>query len=210
MSDLQFTYERLLKIPVNELSEGLPQKTEIDGLIRERLKSLAGDGTRAACKFGENPAGVSATMACGGQEITVSGRYGQNTVFVNGRKSTFFCYSIRAESVSTSVGKMSAVGDHLILAGRIIGALTVPIPVVLAIMAFANKTGVLVVWYLPVALAVILGIWLGGRVGEAFAVRLENRAHNRAVDTGEADAAVTLWTGLKAELERISERYERI
>jgi len=131
-------------------------------------------------------------------------------LFSGGGKVSFISYSIRAELFSAAMDQANALGEHSIWLGKIIGAVAAPIPVLWATFAFAEKTGLLVIWALPVALAVWFGIWCGGKIAEALAARLECRAHNQSVESGEADVMATLWKRLTNQLESITGHYEKV
>ena len=211
MAEALFSFERVLKIPCDDLAAGLVRKTLIDEQIKNGLVSLSGNGAELGCKVAEDPAGgLTATMTRGGYTIALVGRYGQNTVFVKGRKASFLSYSIRAEFSAAATDRTAVLGDHLILAGRVVGAVTVPLPVFWAMSFIVDKTGMLIVWVLPLLLATLFGLWCGGKVGESLALRLENRAYNRSVAGREAEQVEALWKRLTEQLDRISDGYEKV
>jgi hypothetical protein len=211
MSEPLFSYQRVLKIPADDLAAGFSHKTQLDDQIKQGLASVLPSEAKLDCQIiGDAPGNLSATIVRDGQTISVTGRYGQNTFFTGGRKTSFVSYSIRAELVSTTLEQMDALGEQSILWGKIIGAVVVPLPLIWAIFAFADKWGLLIIWVLPLVLGVKLGIWCGGKAGESLARRLENRVHNQSVESGAADETASLWKRLTNQLETISGRYEKV
>jgi len=211
MSDTPYSYQCVLRIPADDLTAGQTHKSQIDEQIKQAVASVLPSGAKLDCQVGgEAPGCLTATIIRDGQTISVTGRYGQNTVFTGGRKTSFVSYSIRAELVSTAMEKADAWGEHFILWGKIIGGVVAPLPFGWAMFVFATKWGLLIIWVLPMVLAVKLGIWGGGKAGEALARRLENRVHDQSVDSGVADDTASLWRRLKDQLERGIGGYERV
>jgi hypothetical protein len=211
MSDTPYSYQCVLKVPADDLAAGLACKSQLDDQIKRALAAVLPGGAKLACQLsGEAPGVLNATIIRDGQTISVTGRYGQNSVFTGGRKTSFVSYSIRAELVSTALERADAWGEQFTLWGKIIGAVVMPLPLVWAMFAFAAKWGWLIVWVLPLVLAVKFGIWGGGKAGESLARRLENRVHDQAVDSGVADETAGLWRRLKQQLEHISRGYEKV
>ena len=211
MPESLFHYQCVLKIPVDNLAAGLSYKSQLDDQIKQGIESVLTDGAKLECKVaGDAPGFLSASIIRGGQTISVTGRFGQNATFTSSGKASFISYSIRAELFSAAMDRVDAVGEHFVLIGKIIGAIVAPIPVVWALFAFAEKTGVLVVWALPGVLAALFGIWCGGRIAEGMAGRLESHVHNQSVESGEADEMATLWKRLTNQLESISSQYEKV
>jgi hypothetical protein len=211
MSETPYSYQCVLRIPVDNLAAGLTHKSQLDEQIKMGIESVLPGGAKLDCQTGSDaPGGLNASVIRNGQSISVTGRYGQNTVFTGGRKTSFVSYSIRAELVSTALERVDAWGEQSILWGKIIGAVVVPLPLIWAIFAFAAKWGLLIIWVLPLVLGVKLGIWCGGKAGESMARRLENRVHNRSVDSGVADETASFWKRLIDKIESIGSHYEKV
>ena len=211
MSETPYSHHCVLRIPVDNLAAGFSHKSQLDDQIKQGLLSVLPGGAKLDCQIsGAAPGNLSATIVRDGQTITVTGRYGQNTLFSGGRKTSFISYSIRAELVNTALERVDAWGEQSILWGKIIGAVVVPLPLIWAMFAFAARWGLLIIWLLPLVLGVKLGIWCGGKAGESLARRLENRVHNQSVDSGVADETAGLWKRLTNQLESISGRYEKV
>jgi hypothetical protein len=211
MSESLFSYQCVLRIPADGLEAGLSHKSQLDDQIKQGLASVLPGGAKLDYPINNDAPGcLSASIIRDGQIISVTGRYGQNTVFAHGRKTLFVSYSIRAELVSTALARADVMGEQFILFGKIIGAVVVPLPLFLAMFSFAAKWGWLIIWVLPLVLAVKIGIWCGGKVGESLARRLENQVHNQSVDSGVADETAAFWKRLTDKLENVSRPYEKI
>jgi hypothetical protein len=211
MSETPYSYQCVLRVPTDDLAAGLACKFQLDDQIKRGLASVLPGGAKLDCQIsGDAPGVLNATIIRAGQTISVTGRYGQNTVFTGGRKTSFVSYSIRAELVSTALERADAWGEQFILWGKIIGAVALPLPLCWAMFAFAAKWGWLIIWVLPLVLAVKLGIWCGGKAGESLARRFENRVHDQSVDSGVADETAGLWQRLTKQLDHISGGYDKV
>jgi hypothetical protein len=211
MSDTPYSYQCVLRVPADDLAAGSACKSQLDDQIKRGLAAVLPAGAKLDYQISGDALGVlNATIIRDGQTISVTGRYGQNSVFTGGRKTSFVSYSIRAELVNTALERVAAWGEQSILWGKIIGAVVVSLPLIWAMFAFAAKWGLLIIWVLPLVLGVKFGIWCGGKAGESLARRLENRVHNQSVDSGEADETASLWKRLTNQLESISGRYEKV
>jgi len=205
------SYDRTLKLPCEGLEDGRSHKTEIDTRIKEAVTSLAKGAGQLQSEMQEDASGnFSATLKTKTFVVSLQTKYGQNMVFVGGERRAFIAYGIRAENRIATLDRAADTAENLRLLLKILGAVAGPFALFGLFSLILKLLGFVIIPYLLIAVALIGGVWCGGKLGDLLGAALEQRAERRAERSGVLKEADSLWDKLIRELDLIVQPYERV
>jgi hypothetical protein len=201
-------YQRVLQLPCDDLRSGLGIKATLDMGLKQVIASVfrPSDGFKVQCAEDEGGQ-LQATISRGVHNIQLQGRYGQNTLFSGEKKSSFISYTIRAEGTLSASNHAEHAGHPMVKYGRITGA-AVLAAAALALFLIAKIKA----HNIPIIIIGVLvgGQWLGGKVGQRIAQRLEARAENHSVNKDELETARAVWEHFTSSIAETTSAYPAV
>lgn len=125
---------------------------------------------------------------------------------------SFRSYTIRAEARVLALNKADGWTRWVGIACMTAGLVGTPVVLVWLAYTIARSLGLEMihhVWLNEVGLAIafMLGAWVGGKAGRALAALIEKRAFKRAEAGGALPRMESLWEALTQEIERMTQEY---
>ncbi|MGA3284128.1 MAG: hypothetical protein ABSD57_06690 [Verrucomicrobiota bacterium] len=205
------SYDRTLKLPCEGLESGRSHKTELDARIKEAVASLASGTGQLQCELQEDGSGnFSATLKTKSYVVSLQTRYGQNVTYVGGERRVFISYVIRAENRIAALDRAADTAENLRGVLKILGAVAGPFALFGLFSLILRLLGFVIIPYVLIAIALIGGVWCGGKLGDLLGTALERRAERRAERSGVLLEADSLWDKLTRNLDLIIQPYERV
>ncbi len=144
--------------------------------------------------------------------VVIETQFGRNATFAGGRSQSFLSYAIRAEARVPALNRADDAVRRLRIGCMIAGMLGVPAGFVWLGYTTASALGLEMfhrLWLneLGIALALLLGAWVGAKAGTAMAASIEKRTFRRADAQGALPRAESLWQALTEGIEDIVQDY---
>ena len=204
-------YDRTIKLPCENLESGRIRQAELDARIKEEITSLAaGSGHWQSESDKDDRGNMAVTLKSRTCVVSLQTRYGQNEKYIARERHSFICYEIRAENRIVTLDRAANSAENLRLIMKIIGGITGPIMLFGLFHLILQLLGFVIIPYVLIFVALVGGVWGGGKLGDLLGSVMERRAERRAENQGVISEAAALWGMLTFKLDQIIEPYERM
>jgi hypothetical protein len=205
------TYNRTLKLPCDGLESGRPHKANLDDGIKAAVTGLAGGIGKPQCEVHNDASGnLAATLKTKSCVVSLQITYGRNMAYIAGKRCEFVSYGIRAENRIAALDRAADTAENLRTMLKIFGGIAGPFVLFGLFSLILKLLGFVIIPYLLIIFALILGVWCGAKLGDGLGSALERRAEQRAERKGVLSEANSLWDGLTRKLDVIAQPYERV
>jgi hypothetical protein len=204
-------YDRTIKLPCENLESGRSRQAELDARIKEEITSLTGESGHWQSESDKDDRGnLAVTLKSRTCVVSLQTRYGQNEKYIARERHSFICYEIRAENRIVTLDRAANSAENLRLITKIIGGITGPIMLFGLFYLILQLLGFVIIPYVLIFVALVGGVWGGGKLGDLLGSAMERRAERRAENQGVISEAAALWGMLTFKLDQIIEPYERM
>lgn len=204
-------YNRTIKLPCENLESGRSHQAELDARIKEEITSLTeGLGHWQSESDKDDRGNMAVTLKSRTCVVSLQTRYGQNEKYIAGERHSFICYEIRAENRIVTLDRAADSAENLRLIMKIIGGITGPIMLFGLFYLILHLMGFVIIPYVLIFVALVGGVWGGGKLGDLLGSVMERRAERRAENQGVISEAAALFGMLTLKLDQIIEPYERM
>ena len=204
-------YDRTIKLPCENLESGRIRQAELDAQKKEEITSLTeGSGHWQSESDKEDRGNLAVTLKSRTCVVSLQTRYGQNEKYIARERHTFNCYEIRAENRIVTLERAADSAENLRLIMKIIGGITGPNVLFGLFHLILQLLGFVIIPYVLISVALVGGVWGGGKLGDRLGSVMERRAERRAENQGVISEAAALWGMLTLKLDQIIEPYERM
>ena len=204
-------YDRTIKLPCENLESGRSCQAELDARIKEEIKSLTeGSGHWQSESDKDDRGNLAVTLKSRTCVVSLQTRYGKNEKYIARERHSFICYEIRAENRIVTLDRAADSAENFRLIMKIIGGITGPIMLFGLFYLILQLLGFVIIPYVLIFVALVGGVWGGGKLGDRLGSVMERRAERRAENQGVISEASALWGMLTLKLDQIIEPYERM
>jgi hypothetical protein len=205
---LAMVYQRVLKLPCDDVRSGIGFKSTLDAGLRQLVNGLFKASEGFKIQFRDDTGGhLWAIVTRGAHKMELEGRYGQNSSFSDGKKQLFVSYTIRAETAAG--GKASSgesVNETVELFGKV-GGVVLSVVIAYAICSRINNKTAMLILALPIFGAMIYaGIWAGRKAARMIAGQMSG-AGNGALSDADAAQAKAAWQRLTNGIDSVTDGY---
>jgi hypothetical protein len=206
-------FSRTLKLPDDDF-DARRHKRDLEDALRKLASKLSVTAGKLECKIDADKAGhLCIRLTDKAFSVVLDTQFGKNTTFKGGASQSFRSYTIRAQARVLALNKADRSALRLRLACLVAGLLAIPAGLVWLAYTIARNLGLEMfhrVWLneIGVALFLLLGAWVGDRVGRVVAASIEKRAIDHAEAAGTLPRLESLWSALTLGIDELSREYE--
>ena len=202
-------FQRSVRLPGANVEAALPLWQELDAKVQRAAASLvAQDSTLECATTTDDDGGHVVRLSTPAYEIVITSRCGQDRVIRPSEKLSFVSYTMVASSHLKSFDKAATVAGELTAILRVAGAVLFGLLLFWGIDAFLNAYGFVKIPYLFVIGALVIGGWLGERLGCFLGNWLQDRSLDKAVQRGVLPKLEAIWFSLEHNLKALLKVYE--
>jgi hypothetical protein len=208
-------FSRTLKLPDDDF-DARRHKRDLDEGVRKLASKVAAGFGRMECKVSADQAGhLSVKLMDNALTICIQTQFGTNATFNGGVSQSFCSYTIRAEGRVLALNKADGWTRWVKIACMTAGVVGIPVGLVWFAYTLARSLGLEMLhrlWLneMGIALAFLLGAWVGGKVGRALAAIIEKHTFRRAEAEGVIPRMESLWDGLTERIAELTREYEMV
>jgi len=198
-------YQRVLRLPCDNIRDGISFKATIDGALKQLLETLFKTSDGFKIELGDHTGGhLRAIISRGEEKIEVEGCYGQNSRFDEGKKVSFVSYTVRVEAAFRGAGPSATTSENADLIGKIVGVV-IAVAVGCAVMSpLLHKSGKFI-FCLPIFIALAYAGKLFGLKAARTVVGATQGSANPS--GGNASQSSAVWKRLIHAIERVTDGY---
>lgn len=202
------SFQRSVRLPVANVEAAQPLRQELDARVQQAAASLVAQDPALECATTtDEDGGHVVRLTTPAYEIVITSRCGQDRVIRQGEKLSFVSYTMVAASNLKSFDKASAVAELTVIL-RIAGAILLAFLLFWGMNAILNVYGHVVIPHLYVIVALVIGGWLGERLGCLLGNWLQERSLARATRRGTLPQLEAIWFSLEHNLKTLLKVYE--
>jgi hypothetical protein len=150
------------------------------------VKGLTGGSTRWQCEWLNDASGnFAAALKTKASVVNLQTRNGLNVAYVTGERRAFVSYAIRAERSIAELDRAADTAEKLELTKKNVGGNSGPVLLLVLFYIILKKLGFVIIPQVLIPIALIVGVWGGGKLGNLLGSALERRAERRAEKQGE-------------------------